>query len=59
LHLNALFIGYADSDRVLRSKTVYGDFDHRQVGIAAEAAALNTDMGRVERLFAEDVTCPQ
>ena len=25
-----------------RSKTVYSDFDHRQTGIAAEAAALNT-----------------
>ena len=30
-------------------KTVYGDFDHRQVGIAIESAALNSNMWRVGR----------
>ena len=31
---------------------MYGDFDHRQIGITAEAAALNMDMGRVGWLVA-------
>ena len=48
-HLNASISKYAGFDRVLCSKTVHGDFDHRQVGIAAEAAALNSDVGSAGR----------
>ena len=42
-----------DFDRVFRRKTVHSDFDHRQLGIAAESAVLNTDMGSVGCLVAE------
>ena len=34
---------------ILRRKTVHSDFDHRQVGIAAESFALNTDIGSTGR----------
>jgi hypothetical protein len=48
-HWIALFSGYVDFDRVLGSKTVHGDFNHWQIGITTEAAALNTDMGSAGR----------
>ncbi|MAX27471.1 MAG: hypothetical protein CMJ19_23485 [Phycisphaeraceae bacterium] len=62
-----MFIGYADFDRVLGRKTVHSNFDHRQVGIATETAALNTEMGNVvgllrgwarERLVGKMVSMP-